>query len=82
MALEANGELGRVLWHCRRGLLELDLILEKFTARHLTALDADGLARFKELLAMPDNDLFDLIMGRGAEVDPCYGSLIKLLRTP
>lgn len=78
----AHGELGRVRWHCRRGLLELDLILEKFTGRHLETLDAGALAKFKELLAFADNDLFDLIMGRTAPPDDRYDELIKLLRAP
>ena len=77
-----NGELGKVRWHCRRGLLELDLILEQFNRRHLAALDAGQLARFKELLAFPDNDLLDLVMGRAAVPDVRLEPLLKLLRTP
>lgn len=56
--------LDRVRWHCRRGLLELDLILERFNQRHLMALGAAELELFKELLALDDNDLLDLIMER------------------
>jgi antitoxin CptB len=74
------GELGKIRWHCRRGLLELDLILEQFTARHLAGLDAEQLERFKELLAFPDNDLFDLIMGRTAAPDQRFDGVLQLLR--
>ncbi len=77
-----NGELGKVRWHCRRGLLELDLILERFNGRHLAELDVGQVARFKELLAFTDNDLFDLIMGRAAPADARFDALLKLLRTP
>jgi antitoxin CptB len=77
-----HGELGKLRWHCRRGLLELDLILEKFNQRHLEALDAGQVARFKELLAFPDNDLFDLIMGRSAVPDDRFDAMLKLLRAP
>ena len=49
-------DLGKIRWHCRRGLLELDLVLEQFNRQHLERLDAEQLARFKELLAFPDND--------------------------
>jgi len=77
-----HGELGKLRWHCRRGLLELDLILEKFNQRHLEALDAGQVARFKELLAFPDNDLFDLIMGRSAVPDDRFDALLQLLRAP
>jgi antitoxin CptB len=74
------GELGKIRWHCRRGLLELDLILEQFTGRHLASLDAGQLERFKELLAFPDNDLFDLIMGRTAVPDQRFDGVLQLLR--
>jgi antitoxin CptB len=77
-----NGELGKLRWHCRRGLLELDLILEKFNQRHLEDLDTEQVARFRELLAFPDNDLFDLIMGRSAVPDGRFEAILKLLRTP
>jgi len=33
-------ELARIHWHCRRGLLELDLVLAAFLERHLDRLDA------------------------------------------
>ena len=76
------GELGKVRWHCRRGLLELDLILEKFNERHLLALDAGEMARFKELLAFDDNDLLDAVMGRTPMPDARFDAILKLLRTP
>ncbi len=54
----------RLRWHCRRGMLELDLVLSAFLERHLDALDASQVEAFKRLLARPDPDLFDLVMGR------------------
>ncbi len=77
-----HGELGRLRWHCRRGLLELDLILEKFNERHLLALDAGEMARFKELLAFDDNDLLDVVMGRTPTPDARFDAVLKLMRTP
>ena len=74
------GELGKVRWHCRRGLLELDLILEHFNSRYLASLDAGQLERFKELLAFPDNDLLDLVMGRTAVPDRRFETVLQLLR--
>jgi succinate dehydrogenase flavin-adding protein (antitoxin of CptAB toxin-antitoxin module) len=73
-------ELDRIRWHCRRGLLELDLILEQFNRQHLAKLDTDQLDRFKELLAFPDNDLLDLLMGRHPSPDRRYDRVLKLLR--
>ena len=75
-----TGELGKVRWHCRRGLLELDLVLEQFNRRHLDRLDAEELARFKELLAYSDNDLLDLVMGRTTNSDQRLDAILQLLR--
>ena len=75
------GELDKIRWHCRRGLLELDLILENFNQQHLASLDPEQLERFKELLAFPDNDLLDLVMGRAATPDQRYNNVLQLLRT-
>ena len=75
------GELGKVRWHCRRGLLELDLILEQFNRRHLANLDVGQLERFRQLLAFPDNDLLDLIMGRAELPDPRLNDILQLLRS-
>ena len=76
-----TGELGKVRWHCRRGLLELDLVLEQFNRRYLDGLAAADLALFKELLAFPDNDLLDLVMGRVANQDQRLDPILQLLRT-
>ena len=73
-------DLDRVRWHCRRGLLELDLILERFHQKHLAALDAAQLQQFKELLALDDNDLLDLIMERIPVTDQRLAPVLCMLR--
>jgi antitoxin CptB len=57
-------ELNRLKWRCRRGLLENDLLIERFFGRHgacITPRQADGLHALMEL---PDNDLLDLLLAR------------------
>ena len=80
MTTTTTGELGKIRWHCRRGLLELDLILEQFNARHLASLDDAQRERFRELLAFSDNDLLDLVMGRAATPDPRFDAVLRLLQ--
>jgi succinate dehydrogenase / fumarate reductase iron-sulfur subunit len=49
-------------WRCRRGLLENDLLIERFFDRHaprLTVRQAKGLG---ELMDLADNDLLDLLL--------------------
>jgi len=73
-------ELDRIRWHCRRGLLELDLILERFNQKHLDGLDAVQLEQFKELLALDDNYLLDLIMERIAVTDQRLAPVLGMLK--
>jgi antitoxin CptB len=57
-------ELNRLRWRCRRGLLENDLLIERFFSRHgscITVRQADGL---QALMGLPDNDLLDLLLSR------------------
>lgn len=57
-------ELERVRWRCRRGLLELDIVLERFVAAHYSQLDHAGQIAFDALLDMPDTLLWDMITSK------------------
>lgn len=54
-------ELERVRWRCRRGLLELDIILRRFVDEHYAKLDETEIRQFETLLDLSDNDLWDMI---------------------
>ncbi|MDD5180716.1 MAG: succinate dehydrogenase assembly factor 2 [Gallionellaceae bacterium] len=54
----------RVRWRCRRGLLELDIVLERFIGQYYSGLDDAQQAVFDALLDMPDTELWDVIMGK------------------
>lgn len=56
--------LTRLKWRCRRGLLELDLVLGKFVDERYAGLDEDQKQAFDELLDMPDTQLWDMITGK------------------
>ena len=70
----------RLKWKCRRGLLELDLVLERFVDRSASALDEDELARLRELLELPDNDLWDIVSGRSEKYAARLGDVVARLR--
>jgi succinate dehydrogenase flavin-adding protein (antitoxin of CptAB toxin-antitoxin module) len=72
-------DLDRVKWRCRRGLLELDLVLKSFLERRYDQLGPEERRLFAELLEQPDNDLLDLALGR-AEPAPRYRAVVELLR--
>lgn len=56
--------LKRLVWRSRRGLLELDLQLERFVAEVLPTLDDAALAEFENVLLLPDNDFLDYLNGK------------------
>ena len=66
-------EINRLKWDCRRGLLELDIILERFLEKN----DPRGL---EELLELPDNDLLDIVMGRSEAYGPHLNDIVARLR--
>ena len=57
-------ELERVRWRCRRGLLELDIVLGRFIEQRYPLLDDAQCIVFDELLDLPDTELWDLITGK------------------
>jgi succinate dehydrogenase flavin-adding protein (antitoxin of CptAB toxin-antitoxin module) len=73
-------DVDRIKWHCRRGLLELDLLLERFLERRLDGLSEVQIAVFEELLAYEDNDLLDLVMGRAEPVNAQLTDVLALMQ--
>ena len=60
----APTELSRLKWRCRRGMLENDILIERFFQQYesqLTRHQADGL---QMLMDLADNDLLDLLLSR------------------
>jgi antitoxin CptB len=66
----------RVKWKARRGLLELDLVFERF----VPTLKDEDLAAFSALLELPDNELWDVVAGRSDEYDPAFTVIVARLR--
>jgi succinate dehydrogenase flavin-adding protein (antitoxin of CptAB toxin-antitoxin module) len=72
-------ETERLKWQSRRGLLELDIVLGRFWAECGEELDDSEAGSLATLLAMPDNDLLDLVMGRRPCPDPALQPLLQRL---
>ena len=63
-ALLDERALSKLRWRCRRGLLENDLFIEKFFARHASGLTVRQAQALEVLMDLSDNDLLDLLLGR------------------
>ena len=67
-------------WQCRRGMLELDYVLERYLNSHFDEADPDDQARFRELLATQDPELQVWLLNGGLHPDPSYHPLIHRIR--
>lgn len=56
-------EKAKMKWRCRRGMLELDLLLERFMAQGYEDLSEEQMVIFKKILEEPDPDLYSWLMG-------------------
>ena len=63
-ALVDERGLSKLKWRCRRGLLENDLLIERFFSRHEAGLTVRQAAALNELMDLADNDLLDLLLRR------------------
>ena len=76
--MEAGGR--RLLWRCRRGLLELDLVLKAFVESHYPSLEAEELRHFDRLLDLSDTELWGLIASDAVPLDADEARLLRMLR--
>ena len=60
-------------------MLELDLVFERFWKGEGAGLSAHEAQVLERLLALPDNDLLDLVMGRIESPDHEFRGLLKKL---
>jgi len=74
-------DLERLRWRCRRGLLELDIVLGRFIETHYAQLNGAEQQAFDVLLDMPDTVLWDMIAGRKEAEQIEQQALLEKLRT-
>ena len=74
-------ELDRIRWRCRRGMLELDIVLQGFVDKYYMQLDDIELKNFDALLSLPDNDLWDMITSKKKVENIKLQPVLQLLRT-
>jgi antitoxin CptB len=71
---------GRLLWRCRRGMKELDLILERFAREGLPAASAAEHAAFERFLGLADPELAGCLLADGRLEDPSMQALAVRIR--
>lgn len=70
----------RLRWQCRRGHLELDLLLHAFLERHYAQLDTRERQALARLLSYPDDTLWSWLHGAEAAPDRELAALVERIR--
>lgn len=73
-------EYKKVLWRCRRGMLELDLILMPFAKKHFQSLSSEQQQQFIELLKQDDPHIFGWLMGHEAVSIPSLEGIVEIIK--
>lgn len=68
-------------WQCRRGMLELDLLLNNFVDKKVEGLTKQQKKSFELLLSYPDQTLLDLLLGNTVSSDPSISSLVLQIQS-
>ncbi len=74
-------KIQRVYWRCRRGMLELDILLNDFLSKDYINLPEEAKNAFNRLLDYPDNVLLELLLGRTISSDQEIQGVIQKIRT-
>ena len=76
----AANNRGRLYWQCRRGMLELDLLLRGFLDQAYDCLDTRELHTLDVLLNYPDQMLLEWLLGRMVPFDKDVARLVQRIR--
>ncbi|WP_269619361.1 succinate dehydrogenase assembly factor 2 [Zhongshania sp. BJYM1] len=82
----SENEFKRICWACRRGMLELDLVMGPYVEHRFRTLDDINQRRFINLLESEDTELFAWFLAKGRPDDPelaiIVDDIIAFTKTP
>lgn len=72
--------MARLRWRCRRGLLELDLVLGTFLETSYSVLSKEEKQAFEVLLYCSDLELWRYCFAEESHLDPLMADVITKIR--
>jgi antitoxin CptB len=75
-----EGERSRLLWRCRRGIREMDIVLQAFLNQSYDTLSDADKNSFAQLLDEADLDILNWIMGKDEPENDGIKNIIALIR--
>ncbi len=77
---DSSAELSRLRWRCRRGMKELDVVMTRYLDQRYGNASESDRTHFRQLLEMPDPELFRLLLGQDESQDPALQRFAQGLR--
>ena len=75
-------KLAFLRWRCRRGMRELDVLLERYLRERYPSAPAAEQQAFEALLDLPDPELLAFVMRRQVPADAHWAHVIAKLTDP
>lgn len=75
-----DAEYARLKWRCRRGMLELDLLLRPFVERFYPTLTPEEKHQFHILLDLQDQELLECLLLQRTPDDTSLDHVIQKIR--
>ena len=72
-------EVNRMRWASRRGMLELDLVLEPFVNERYRDLSEQDRARYRALMHCQDQGMFGWFLRKERPDDPEIAAIVSLI---
>lgn len=80
MSQQGDMSMSKLRWRCRRGMLELDILLSNFVEMEYNLLSQEEIALFSTLLDYPDQTLFDLLLGKTETSDAMITEIVNKIK--
>ncbi|MEM1112720.1 MAG: succinate dehydrogenase assembly factor 2 [Pseudomonadota bacterium] len=74
-------DVRRMRWAARRGMLELDLVLEPFVTERYSELDQDERQSFQRLMEREDQELYGWFLQRQIPDDEALAAIVEKILT-
>jgi antitoxin CptB len=77
---DINIEIEKLRWQCRRGMLELDFVLDRYLNDHYASVSETEQRQFRDLLSAQDPELQTWLLNGQPHPDASYQALIRRIR--
>ncbi len=74
------GDKSRLLWRCRRGIREMDILFQEFIEQHYDNLSDSEKTGLDNLLDEADLDILNWIMGKDQAESAELNHIVDLIR--